>query len=426
LKRMAHIELSNIDKKTVEGEAPVRLCNYVDVYKNENITADLDFMIASASFEQIDRLTLNRGDVIITKDSETPDDIGVPALVADCLEDVVCGYHLALLKMRSGVASGSYVARTMQSNYLRAQFATGAVGMTRFGLGKYEIENAILPNPPIAEQACIANFLNQETAKIDTLVAEQRRLVELLKEKRQSVISNAVTKGLNPDAPMKDSGIEWLGNVPEHWELFPLKRDLQFLTSGSRGWAENYSDDGDLFIRIGNLTRESIGLDLSDVQRVTVPSGAEGARTNVRAGDVLFSITAFLGSVAVVPENIEVAYVSQHVALARLAQKRLSPKWVAYVTLSTIGKTYLENRGYGGTKIQLSLDDVANLLMTAPPIDEQAAITNFLEAQTSRFDDLIAEASRAIDLLQERRTALISAAVTGKIDVRGMAKEQTA
>ena len=103
----------------------------------------------------------------------------------------------------------------------------------------------------------------------------------------------------------KDSGVEWLGEVPEHWNVMPFKRDLIFLTSGSRGWADHYSEDGALFIRIGNLTRDSIRLDLSDIQRVSVPAGAEGERTKVQPGDVLFSITAYLGSVAVVPENID-------------------------------------------------------------------------------------------------------------------------
>jgi type I restriction enzyme S subunit len=210
----------------------------------------------------------------------------------------------------------------------------------------------------------------------------------------------------------KDSGVEWLGDVPEHWAVFPLKRDLAFLTSGSRGWAGNYSDEGNLFIRIGNLTRDSIAMDLSDVQRVVVPPGVEGARTIVRPGDVLFSITAYLGSVAVVPDDIEAAYVSQHVALARLHKKRLSPSWVAYVTVSYIGKTYLEAQGYGGTKIQLSLDDVANLVMTAPPLDEQDAITHFLDRETGKIDALVEQQRRLIELLKEKRQAVISHFVT--------------
>lgn len=173
-----------------------------------------------------------------------------------------------------------------------------------------------------------------------------------------------------------------------------------------------------MFIRIGNLTRDSIRLSLSDIQRVTVPDGVEGERTKIHIGDVLFSITAYLGSVAVVSDNLESAYVSQHVALARLKHQLLISEWVGYVTLSFVGKTYLETQAYGGTKIQLSLDDVANLVMTVPTLEEQLSIIHFLEQETTKLDTLTAEAQRAIELLKERRTALISAAVTGKIDVR--------
>ncbi|MBM3300002.1 MAG: hypothetical protein FJY85_08610 [Deltaproteobacteria bacterium] len=159
---------------------------------------------------------------------------------------------------------------------------------------------------------------------------------------------------------MKDSGVEWLGEVPEHWSVVEARREIDFLTSGSRGWAEFYSDDGYLFLRIGNLTRNSIDLDLEDIQRVSPPDGAEGARTEVKEGDVLFSITAYLGSVAVVPEALERAYVSQHVCLVRLNGKNLLPKWLAYAVLSASGRAYLEAESYGGTKIQLSLDDTSS------------------------------------------------------------------
>ena len=295
---------------------------------------------------------------------------------------------------------------------------------TQLNLNTDTIGSIRVALPPADELQKLLTFLDRETAKIDELVAEQRRLMELLKEKRSAVISHAVTKGLNPSAPMKSSGIEWLGDVPEHWEVMPLKRDLDFLTSGSRGWAENYSDEGELFIRITNLTRGTIGLDLSDIQRVTVPDGAEGSRTRVRSGDVLFSITAYLGSVAVVPDALETAYVSQHVALARLRQVRLVPKWVGFAALSIVGQTWFEMKSYGGTKIQLSLDDVRDLPISVPPADEQHAIIVYLETQIVQFDTLTAEAHRSITLLQERRTALISAAVTGQIDVREVALAQ--
>ena len=276
----------------------------------------------------------------------------------------------------------------------------------------------LIPVPPLEEQVAITAFLDSETAKIDALVAEQDRLIELLKEKRQAVISHAVTKGLDPSVPMKDSGVEWLGEVPAHWQVMPIKRDIEFVTSGARGWAENYTDEGDLFIRIGNLTRDSIRLDLSDTQRVTVPESAEVARTRVLVGDVLFSITAFLGSVAVVPPGLGRAFVSQHVALVRPRGRQLQPEWIAYVTASDVGKTCLESLGYGGTKVQLSLSDVSSLLVTVPPLCEQETLTRFLDCETTSFDALILEAQSAIALLQERRSALIFAAVTGQIDVR--------
>jgi type I restriction enzyme, S subunit len=210
----------------------------------------------------------------------------------------------------------------------------------------------------------------------------------------------------------KDSGVKWLGQVPEHWEVFPIKRDLNFITSGSRGWAGNYADEGDMFIRIGNLTRHSIAMDLTDVQRVVVPSGTEGVRTIVKPGDVLFSITAYLGSVAVAPDDLEAAFVSQHIALVRLKKRRLLPKWVAYLTSSDVGKAYLDANGYGGTKIQLSLNDVANLITTAPPLEEQAAVINFLDLETRKIEALIAQQRRMIELLKEKRQAIVSHAVT--------------
>lgn len=193
LKRLAKTQLSNVNKLAVEGERPVKLCNYVDVYKNERITANMEFMLATASDEQIRRLSIRRGDVLITKDSETPDDIGVPSLVSEDCEGVVCGYHLALLRPHDGIGVGGYLARLLTSASVRAQFSILAVGMTRYGLGKYDIENAMLPVPPAAEQAAIAVYLDYETTRIDALIAKTERTIDLAQERRGALISAAVT-----------------------------------------------------------------------------------------------------------------------------------------------------------------------------------------------------------------------------------------
>lgn len=214
----------------------------------------------------------------------------------------------------------------------------------------------------------------------------------------------------------RESGFEWFGQVPVGWPIVALKRDLEFLTSGSRGWADHYADEGAFFIRIGNLRRESLALDCSDIQRVAVPPGAEGERTRLRPGDVLFSITAFMGSVAVVPEDIELSYVSQHVALARLNGRLILPEWVGYTTLSSAGKAYLDSQCYGGTKIQLSLDDVANLPIAVPSLNEQRDLVTFLNRETGKIDALVAEQERLMALLKEKRQAVISQAVTKGLD----------
>lgn len=206
----------------------------------------------------------------------------------------------------------------------------------------------------------------------------------------------------------RESRIEWIGPLPEHWDAFALKRDIVFITSGSRGWAEHYADEGALFLRIGNLARESLHLDLSDIQRVSVPDGSEGERTRVRPGDLLFSITAFIGSVAIVPDQIQTAYVSQHVALARLHCSKLTPRWVGYAALSAVGKAYLDAQCYGGTKIQLGLDDVANLPVPVPPLTEQLSIAAFLDRETGKIDALVAEQERLIALLKEKQHALLT------------------
>jgi type I restriction enzyme S subunit len=221
LKQVCTVFPSNIDKKSIEGEICIKLCNYTDVYYNDYIGENMDFMEATATAEQIRKFSLTADDTIITKDSETADDIAIAAYVPKDLPGVICGYHLSMVRP-NGDISGAFVKRFFDSAYAKSLFAVRANGLTRVGLSQYAIDNVELPLPPREEQSPIATFLDHETAKIDALIAEQQRLIELLQEKRQAVISHAVTKGLNPDAPMKDSGVEWLGEVPEHWSVLPV------------------------------------------------------------------------------------------------------------------------------------------------------------------------------------------------------------
>lgn len=258
LKQACEVFPSNVDKKAYENEPPVFLCNYTDVYYNEQITQQIDFMAATASMDQIKKFTLRAGDTIITKDSETADDIAIAACVPLDLPGVICGYHLSMVRPREAIC-GAFVKRLFDSKYVKSCCAVSANGLTRVGLGQYALDNLEVPIPPEAEQTTIAAFLDRETGKIDALVAEQETLTALLKEKRQAVISHAVTKGLNPNAPMKDSGIEWLGDVPEHWEVVSLGRTSINRCDGPFGSgikSEHYTDEGAQVVRLQNIRAE--------------------------------------------------------------------------------------------------------------------------------------------------------------------------
>lgn len=343
-------------------------------------------------------------------------------------DNLIVSTGFAVIRPRSvNPAFLSYALR--ESSFVETVVAR-SVGVSYPAVNASEVGAIPIPLPSHLEQQRIADLLDAETAKLDTLVKKKRELIEKLKEKRSALISRTVTlglppesaraAGLNPNPKLKPSGIEWLGEIPEHWECAQLRRFTNFVTSGSRGWAEHYADEGSIFVRIGNLTRESINIDLSDVQYVNPPPGAEGERTRIVTDDLLFSITAYLGSVAVATESVEGGYINQHIALVRLTASGLLARFAAYLVLSDIGQQQLNGQGYGGTKVQLALDDVKSLWLPVPPQSEQCAIADYLDREMVNIHRMVEKVEAAIERLQEYRTALITAAVTGKIDVRNV------
>ena len=193
LRTLVELRVSNVDKRSSESEIPVRLCNYVDVYKNEYIFSDLPFMRATATETEIERFRLQAGDVLITKDSEVWNDIGVPALVVESADDLISGYHLALLRPYWHLISGEYLFRALQSKRVVSQLHISANGVTRFGLSHNAIKSVWIPVPPLSEQAFIEKFLNRQTTKIYSAIDVIRRSIELLREYRTRLIADVVT-----------------------------------------------------------------------------------------------------------------------------------------------------------------------------------------------------------------------------------------
>ena len=193
LKQVTSIRISNVDKKSKPDEEEVLLCNYNEVYNNEFITLDLSFMKATASIEQINKFSIKKEDVIITKDSETPEDIAVPSLAEENLNNIVCGYHLALIRPNGSKIKGNFLLRLFQSKKINDQFVIYANGVTRFGISTHPIKNSFVIIPPLSEQTAIANFLDQATSKIDITIQKINEKITFLEEYKKSLIHHVVT-----------------------------------------------------------------------------------------------------------------------------------------------------------------------------------------------------------------------------------------
>jgi type I restriction enzyme S subunit len=413
------VELSNVDKKTLEGQESVRLCNYVDVYYNERISANLEFMAATATWEQVGRFSLLTGDVLITKDSESWTDIAVSAVVAEDLPGVLCGYHLALI--RPGVACcGTFLARAFSAIGPRDQFQLAANGITRFGIGGDAIRTGVFAIPPTDEQRFITAFLDIETTKIDVLIAKNGRLIELLREKRIALISRAVTKGLDPDVPMKDSGVEWLGEIPAHWEQKPLRYTV--LTCQNGIWGDEPDGMRDIVcVRVADFDRLHFKVDLANPTFRAVDRDAITTR-GLRPGDLLLEKSGGgenqpVGAVVLYDHAVP-AVCSNFVAHIVVAKDN-DARFLSFVHAALYALRVNTRHIKQSTGIQ-NLDSASYLSETMgfPPEHEQRAIVRYIDVETAKIDDLVSKVRDAIDHLREFRTALISAAVTGRIDVR--------
>jgi type I restriction enzyme S subunit len=254
--------------------------------------------ISQAGYDSCGTSMVPRNSIVLTKRAP----IGQLAVLAES----ACSNQGCFLLVPRGYQDSRFYYYWLSTQVDRLQML--GRGSTFMELSTDELKALKVPEPILQKQRSIADYLDHETTRIDALIAAKERLLELLAEKRRALITRAVTRGLDPNVPMRDSGVPWLGEIPAHWEKAQLKRFLAFITSGSRGWAEYYSDIGAFFLRIGNLTRNTIRLDLSEIQKVDPPEGAEGNRTRVQLDDLLFSITAYLGSVAIVTEEIGEVY----------------------------------------------------------------------------------------------------------------------
>ena len=279
--------------------------------------------------------------------------------------------------------------------------------------------------PPLPEQCHIVTFLDRETAKIDALVEEQRRLIELLKEKRQAVISQAVTKGLNPNVPTRDSRVDWLGMVPTHWDVSRLRYVARRGTSITYGivQAGPHIEDGIPYIKTSDMSGPTLPLD--GYSKTTAEIDESYARSKVAAGDLVIAIRASVGKCLPVPAQLDGANLTQGTAKIAPGEVVDAGFLLAYINALPV-QTYLNSVSKGATFKEITLDTLRKTPVLLPPLTEQRRIASHVHDLNQQFQELIDGAEAAEALLLERRTALISAAVTGKIDVRGLVPQPEA
>jgi type I restriction enzyme, S subunit len=387
-----------------DGVPLIQLNNIRD---SKHLMQNMKFVTEDKKQQLIRHLAIP-GDVVIAKMAEpvaraaaVGNNYSEYVIVADCVKMTA---NLDLVDLR-------YLVWAINSDYVRINAELVSTGTTRIRVNLGELKKLKIPYPTYVEQQTIANFLDHETAKIDTLIEKQQQLIKLLKEKSQAVISHAVTKGLNPNAPMRDSGVEWLSVVPEHWEV----KQAKYIAQITRGAILRPVDAPEYFDENG----EWAYLNISDAtvcdkylydSKLKLSQLGSTKSARVYPDNVIITASATIGKAFI--NKIKVCI---HDGFIPFCELKIDKSYLYH---------YLSNpflyaaMGKSNTQKNIYLDEVKNMVVTVPPDDEQLKIVEYLESSSKTFDHLILKAESAIELMQERRTALISAAVTGKIDVR--------
>jgi type I restriction enzyme S subunit len=353
------------------------------------------------------------GDILFSKDGT----IGKTVAVEDPREFVVAS-SLIIVRPNQRLVKPYFLNYLFQVDFVAAQVDRFVKGTA---LRRLSIQNLLFVKglfPPIDEQLQITEFLDRQTRKIDTLIAKQKRLIELLQEKRQSLISHAVTKGLNPNVPMKPSGVELVGEVPAHWDVTPLKRQAQRIDVGiaeaaTHAYVAEQEQDSVPILRSTNVRANAINGELFFISggfAVSRPS------KRLRANDIVTVRTGNAGVSAVVPAHLDGCHC--FTLLMTTPASTLDPTFGSYFLNSSPAQAYFSVEGWGAAQANISVPILAETQLPVPPLAEQREIVAHITSASASLRELTDKANAAIALMREHRTALISAAVTGKIDVR--------
>ena len=395
-------------------ETPVFQDSGIPFFSVDNIQDDKLFLekLRFITKEDHERFSLKckpqKNDLLLAKAAS----VGKIALV-DLDSEFNVWSPLAVIRVSQLEMLSKFCYFMFKSDFLQTQISLKINWNTQGNIGMKDIQNLQIITPSKIEQEQIINFLQKQTTQFDELIAKSKAQITLLEEKRQATITQAVTKGLDPSVKMKDSGVEWIGEIPEHWEVRKLNNLTQKIGDGIHSTPE-YVDESDYFFVNGNNLIDGI-IKFSDNTRNVSEDEHKKYKLNLNEKTILLSINGTIGNTAL--------YNNEKIVLGKSAcyiicNEKLNRKFLIYFLNSFIFKTYFELESTGTTIYNLSLESVKKTPITFPSYEEQEQIINFLKKQTTQFDELIAKSKAQITLLEEKRQALITTTVTGKIDVR--------
>jgi len=418
---VAELRFSSVDKLSYPSEEPVRLCNYTDVYNNDYITDDIDFMRASATQPEIVRFGLKDGDVIITKDSETPDDIGIPTVVDSAAQDVVCGYHLALIRPNKEEIDSTFLAKQLGHFRLARYFGQQANGLTRYGLPIRAVANAPLWLPGQNEQRSAGNVLRL----VDEAIAKTESVIAKLRQVRVGLLHDLLTRGLDEHGQLRDPVAHPeqfqdtpLGRFPREWIFEPLGERLQRIAGtiqtgpfGSQLHAHEYTAEGVPVIMPQDILEGYVSV--AKIARISVTRAEELKRHRVRLGDLIFSRRGDLSRCAAITDR-EVGWMcGTGCLLMRFEETTLSAKWLSLAYRHDTGQRQVAARAVETTMVNLNTKLLSHLQFGFPHKEEQDVVV----CRVTQADSAILQEEANLSKLTLMKSGLMDDLLIGRVRV---------
>lgn len=376
--------------------------------------------ISEETFNKLNCLTVYPGDLMISRLNEP---VGRCCIVPEGEKYYVVAVDNVILRPNHNFHKKYLLYCMNTTGYARAALMA-ASGTTMQRISRTSLGNMAVPVASYEEQFLIADYLDQKCAEIDAIISAKEKTNELLKERRQSIIYEAVTKGLDPTVPMKDSGIEWIGEIPESWDVCPVKYVIDKnhpypVGDGDHGLikADDYLDEGIPYIRVLNLTWGE-GLNLENLVYISDEMNSRIKNSELKPNDILIAKTgATIGKTAIVPVSLPRSNTTSHVGKITISSDHNAVFFYYVMTSSIVQKQIQDLSAMQSTRPELGIDGLRNLLVVVPPVEEQQDISEFLNQQCAEINSVIDTNKSMIDKLKEYRQSVIYEAVTGKVEI---------